>query len=1109
MTEKAGKLLSDIVGVARHYQRSIRIDTDYGREDALDGYICHRTASTVVESMSRQIAASNQRAFTWTGPYGGGKSSLAVALASAVGPNKKLRSKARSLLRIDEHPLFDRAFPVRRGWLVVPVVGRREGMVKEIHKALRTARGLQPDARKSAAASLISDLCSAAREEGLDGTLLIIDELGKFLEASALGYGDDIYFFQELAEAARMSGRVVVVGILHQSFGQYAARLGVDTREEWAKIQGRYSDIPLVAAGDEVVSLIARAIEVRARPPWALDAARAIAEAIRSRRPSVGPDIEEALAACWPLHPAMAALLGPASKRQFGQNERSVFGFLSSPEPHGFRSYLETTRVEGATWYRPDHFFDYLRSNLEPAILASPDGHRWAQAVDAVDRADAKSADALAVSLIKSVAVIDLFKNGSGLAAEPAVLRAVFADISPERVDTVLADLARWRVVLFKKHAGAWSVFEGSDFDIEAAVAQARATAPGTDFKLLSKLADPYPVIAKRHYHETGTFRWLNVALCSLDDAGREAEAFAPSRGEFGLFLLALPSRGTTEAAALRRCAACARMKPWPVIVGLPRNHARIDELGADLLALQTVQTRPELEGDPVARREVQARTAAVRSELEAQLSAALVNAQWFAGETEIESGGKLARIASALADAVYPSAPSIWSELANREGLSSNSVKARRELLHAMIECENEPHLGIAGFPAERGLYETLLGSAGLHAKDADGHWGFQPPTQKRGAAFKPLWDATQRLFSNPSVRVGADEIGQLWTAPPFGLRSGVVPVVFFAFVLAHKANVALYKDGMFVPRVTDADVDEYLQSDARFSLRWVTIDDEKRKILDGISKILRSVGAKSAARDPLEAARGLVALAYELPAWTQKTATLAPLTRSIRDTLIKASDPHKVLFVDLVALLGTTEANQYVEALRIPIAELAGAYEAMLRRVEATMFEALDAEPGGHEELRRRAESVAGVTGDLRQDAFATRLANHDGSREGVEGLLSLAANKPPRDWSDRDIDSALLEIARLSLRFRQAEALVSVRGRKPTSEAFAVVVGAGPQTQTVSRQFEVSERHIGTVETLAKELADGLLSKGLKTEILLAALGHACLRLATGDIKETGNG
>ena len=81
---EANDKLSDIVRIARHYQRSIRIDIDYGRSDALDGYICHGTASGLIDGMCRQIADTNQRAFTWTGPFGGGKSSLAVALASAL-----------------------------------------------------------------------------------------------------------------------------------------------------------------------------------------------------------------------------------------------------------------------------------------------------------------------------------------------------------------------------------------------------------------------------------------------------------------------------------------------------------------------------------------------------------------------------------------------------------------------------------------------------------------------------------------------------------------------------------------------------------------------------------------------------------------------------------------------------------------------------------------------------------------------------------------------------------------------------------------------------------------------------------------------------------------
>lgn len=1110
MIDVQGKQLSDIVRIARHYQRSIRIDVDLGRDDALEGYICHGTALAALDSMSKQLRDSNQRAFTWTGPFGGGKSSLALALACALGPDKKLRSKARKILPVDGLPAFDKALPARHGWLTVPVVGKRASIAQEISKALRKARGLGVDSRKVAPSTVISELCSAAEQDGFDGTLLIIDEMGKFLEASALGSGDDVYFFQELAEAAaRAAGKVVVIGILHQSFGQYAARLGIDTRDDWSKIQGRYADIPLVAASDEVVELIGRAIDADARPPWSADASEAIAASIRTRRPAVGEGFARALDACWPLHPAMAALLGPISKRQFGQNERSTFGFLSSVEPYGFRAYLQSTLVEDATWYRPDNYWDYLRANLEPAILSSPDGHRWAQAVEAVERAEAKSEDALHVALIKNVAVIDLFKNGSGLAAEADVLRAVFVDKPKEQIEAALEDLSQWRVTLFKKHTGAWSVFEGSDFDIDAAVSQARATMPGVDFKLLSSLSDLYPVIAKRHYHETGTFRWMDVALCRLEDVRQVAAAFKPQKGEFGLFLLALPGRSTSVKAALRQCREHSMMAPWPVVIGVPPNHARIDDLGGELLALQSVQSRHELEGDPVARREVQARISAVRANLEEQLGAALSNASWVAGEMEIDSGSRLAPLASSLADAVYVDAPSLWSELVNRDSLSSNSVKARRDLLYRMLDHEDEQSLGISGYPAERGLYETLLRSTGLHRKDSDGAWRCLPPDGDHAETFLKLWEATRNLFSDSSARVGASEIHELWAAPPFGVRAGVMPVLLTAFMLAHKGNVAAYKDGVFVPRLTDADIDEYLQDERRFALRWVTIDEEKRRILAGISNILGAVGAASAAKDPLEAARGLVALILGLPAWTQRTGCLSPEGRAVRDVLLKASDPHKVLFVDLAAVLGSAGGKAYVDALRGPVEELAGAYDALLRRIETSMLEALDAPSEGLDRLQARSEAVASVTGDLRQDAFAARLAKHDGTRESIEGILSLAANKPPRDWNDRDIDSALLEIARFALRFRQAEALVSVRGRKPTSEAFAVVIGAGPQTQTISREFDIPDRHREKVESLATELAQKLRSEGLRTDVLFAVLGRTCLHLNTDEAQEKKSG
>lgn len=1097
--------LSEVVRISRLYQRSIRIDADLGRSDALDGYVCHATARGVLESMSRQLTRGNQRAFTWTGPFGGGKSSLAVALASALSESKPVRQKARELLATDKIDSFDTAFACRRGWLVLPAVGKLASVVDELTKALHKAVGGRGEPKKLTPTALIEQICDLADSRQWDGILVLIDEMGKFLEASAVGVGDDLNFYQDLAElGGRAKGKVVVVGILHQAFVQYAKRLGIDTRDDWAKVQGRYADIPLVAASDEVVELIGRAIEGQKHENWVPPPAQAIADSIRSRRPAVGPNFAASLARCWPLHPAMAALLGPISKRQFGQNERSVFGFLASVEPSGFRAYLQSTVASSPRWYRPDDYWDYLRANLEPAILASPDGHRWAQAVEAVERAEAKSGNPLQVALIKNVAVIDLFRNGSGLAAEPDVLAAIFSDIPRPEVDEALESLTALKVLLFKKHIGAWSVFEGSDFDIEAAIAQARSAQPHLDFALLSSLANLHPVVAKRHYHYTGTMRWMNMALCRLSEASKVAEKFAPTNGDFGLFVLALPERGENAKTYSRQAAQYARSRPWPVVVGVPPNHAKIEDLGGELVALQQVQGRHELSGDRVARREVHARLADVRSGLQEALRAGIANARWQIGAEPARSGMRLSRIASELADNLYDKAPEVWSELVNRESPSSNSVKARRDLIHRMLSHEAVEHLGIEGFPAERGLHVALLSHVGLHAPAGDGTWRLKAPqeTDELSRTFLPLWDATKKLLMEAPALLSVIDIEKLWSQPPYGMRSGLMPVYFTAFVLANRGNLAVYKDGVFIPELTDADFDEYLQDTKRFSLRWIVIDEQKTEILQAVAKVLSELRAAPASMDPLEAARGLVALVFALPAWTQRTQRLSPKARAVRDTLLKASDPHKVLFIDLPAVLDTNAGTQFAEELREPVAELVTAYDELLRGIEDSMLAELDGSREDFATLRARAEMLDGISGDLRQEAFCSRLAKHDGGRESMEGILSLSANKPPRDWNDRDIDAAKLEIAQAALRFRRDEAFVGVKGRKPKTEAWAVVFGAGPETRTISRAFSVSEKHAPKVAMMAEKLVADLRSQGLGTDLMLAALANAGMQLTEDD-------
>ena len=747
--------LAEQVHVARRYQRAIRIDTDFDDPSALEGFVCPQSSANVLETMARHALETGQGAFTWTGPYGSGKSSLAVVLSALLNGKGGLRSEAQIIVGEKVSSLLFEAFPPRnRGWRVVPVAGRRDRPAQVIGEATAEA-GLLQAQRASSTWSDQSILKAVEKiveshPRACGGLALIIDELGKFLEGAARD-GTDIYLFQQLAEmASRSDGRLLIVGILHQAFEEYAHRLSRDTRDEWAKIQGRFIDLPVNVDGNEQIDLLARAIENDCQTESVQELAEAVACLVQGNTP---PELAEMLADCWPLHPVTACLLGPISRRRFGQNQRSLFGFLNSAEPNGFRDFLGNASDDDL--YAPDRLWDYLRINLEPSILVSPDGHRWALAADALERCQSQGGTELHLRLLKTIALTDFLKDRSRLPASRALLELAMSGDGTSAIENVLEDLRRWSLVTFRKFADAWTVFEGSDFDIDQAVEEAIQDATGSVEETLVPHTTFRPMVAKRHYHATGALRWFDVDVASLSSLSETVRAYEPRHGAIGCFLLAIPTKRESAEKAAKLCREAAKLSGnWDTVIGLSPSAWGIPGLATELEALERVnEDHPGLQGDRVARTELTARIGAIRERLEIDLARAYDSASWYrlGAKASKFTRSELNHLASKLADDRFSNAPVLRNELLGRTKPSSNAVAARNALLRRMVLNESEESLGIDGFPAEGGLYFSLLETTGLHKPTKEG-WRFVSPHEKNGdpCNLGPLWEVGRKMLES-----------------------------------------------------------------------------------------------------------------------------------------------------------------------------------------------------------------------------------------------------------------------------------------------------------------------------------------------------------------------
>lgn len=1087
--------LSQHVAVNRQFLRSVRLDADLGRVDAMQGYILQPSARTLLETTAKHLLNTQQRAFTWTGPYGGGKSSLALALASLAGGDQAIRKAARTALGLTNSDGIQKFFGGKAPWVVLPVVGKRASVVDEIGAAidsnLRGMRGRKPqlDGRRDVVTELVR---AAETRNDIGGVLVVIDELGKFLEHASHA-GEDIGFYQEIAESAsRCRGNLVIIGVLHQSFEQYASRLGQSAQQEWAKVQGRYVDIPLAAGSDEIVSLIGRALHVDYQHPASVKIAERVSKVIRKRRPSAASNIRELLDACWPLHPVTAAMLGPASKKRFGQNERSVFSFLASAEPLGFTEVLGGLDVSQNSYYWPSQFWDYLRTNFEPAILASSDGHRWAAGAEAVERAEARFSQ-LHVALVKTVGLIELLRNGSGLAAEEELLKCCVDQSESVLVKTALAELASASILIFRKHLDAWGVYAGSDFDIEAAVREAAVRLGAHDFSKLGDLVDLGPVTARRHYWITGAMRWFARSIIQEDQAQSYITNYKASGSQCGEFILVLADQRIDMAARNRTVKKLSSLAQGNgLLVGTPTNADRIEDLVGELAALEYVrQNSQKLHADSIAMREITARLQATRSALSDELRDAFHNAAWYyEGHSKKHMGSEgLSRLASDVAETIYSRSPHVNSELVNRNSLSTNAAKAQRELLHAMLSNSDRQNLGYTTFSADAGLHHTVVRALGLH-REVKGAWRFSNPSgTPSSVSMNGVWEAAKALVINSDRIVSLSELYEVWIKPPFGVKTGLLPIFALAFFMAHRNQLALYIEGVFTPDVTEAHVDEWLQDPRRIGWRYVRIEATERKMLEALSIALSKRLGTAVAADALDSARALVSLVFQLPPWTRRTDSLSNEAKDVRRLLLHASDPHKVLFADLPLVLNTRDPAELAKKIAAITGELTEAFDSRLRVVEKRLFNALDHQ-GELSQMNARGKTVSGVGSDFKLDAFATRFTDYTGSLEDIEGLLMLALGKPSKDWTDHEMDAGEVQLLSWAMEFRRLESLAQVRGRPATRRAIGVVFGS---KRTVTGTFDVSESDSLAIQTLANELLEKLATGNLKREVFLAAIAE----------------
>ena len=1055
--------LADYVSVRPRFARSANVERDSGRPEPFDGYAVTGRALDVIERMT-SVALSGRSGGAWslTGPYGSGKSSLALLLDAAFGRGVQVRNVA--LDRIAEaspeaaeavRAVHDRHGTRRRGFQRGLVTANREPithtLLRALHSAVIGTYGRIPSSRQFPAARLLKEALEnlEALDSWRNGTgssavveiarclaeraplLLVVDEFGKTLEAIRDGGEADPYVLQQLAEAGQGTGLpIFLVTLQHLSFDDYLIGAEASKRREWAKVQGRFEDVAYVESGRETRALIGSVFEIRDEALRARirNRARTYSRTLRKLGIADGTDAE-VLASCYPLHPLVALVL-PELCSRYGQHERTLFSFLAGADPSSAAAFLARKNLS-ANRSLPsvslDLVYDYFVGGGATSSLALAQSSRWTEI--ATRLRDIHGLSKQQTRLAKTIALLNLVSTSGTIRASREVL-----SLAEPNAGNALSELEARGVVTYRAFADEYRIWQGTDIDIRRLLDAAHERMRRTPlFEILSGMEPPSPVVAARHSAENHVLR---VFSRRYSNAGEPAQSLDPLSPYDGEVLLVVGSR------APRLPAPGPGTKP--VIAAIPKDLSELERAAREVAAVTAVLEEPAVTADPVARGELGERLAQARAELDRAFGVAFRTdaCRWTmhdarSGERQLTAGRGSAPLSEAADDA-YGEVPVVRNEMLNRTELTSQGAKARRLLLEAMIERETEPDLGFTGYGPEVAMYRAFLKKTGLHrSKRGTDGLDFRAPSD---GSLKPAWECVRQAFQQARTeRVNLRDLYRALLSPPIGMKAGVIPVFLTVALLVRRDDVAIYEHGTFKPVLT-ADLSERMvRNPGHFDVKhFANTGGARGQVVAELAKCLSVGGGKGRYRVPnvVAVVGHLVSKARRFDRFTLKTRDLGDAALAVRNVLLAAVEPDQLLFDALPAALGFPpiqarartygDAKTYARTVAKAFEELSGQPDKLL----ADMFR-LVLDTTAETSRLAVAGQAAALDGQVLNPevrAFVLTLANDaaETNFDWVRAIATVVVKKAPSEWADADVVSFRRELPRLVRSFQRLVAL-----------------------------------------------------------------------------------
>lgn len=925
------------------------------------------------------------------------------------------------------------------------------------------------------------------------GIVVVFDEFGKYLEnAWEEQKSVNLKPLQDFAEACNSSedNPISLILITHKPIAQYASKYGQDLVNEWKKVEGRFKSIELTSHSAKVYEIISNVI-LKENSFWTSfktiyqQQFSQLKKQLLNTRLFSDLTPEElqryVLEGSYPLHPVTSYAL-PRFSQKVAQNERTVFTFLCAEEFHTLGEFLHKNDPKVWNLLTIDCLYDYFEAQLQSANAEESINRIYVQTRAALNTLEEKETNESRI--IKALAVIKVIGLNNVLPPTLETLKLCFyaSDLDESEMANAFNNLRRRRILFEGEATGFIEIVQPGELDIEQEVSalMVKRRAILDKVELLNENLPQKYVLAKRYNDEYDMTRYFSCSFIFAQEL--MGENITLKCGEDGRIYYVLVNT-EEELISLQEHLKSKDYERQIFILptkATEKDNEQLEELLQKLDALKALYddlaNKDHTEADRI-------EIVLYIKDMEQQIKKILKNKFAFVNveviyqgepQLQIRSNADLSRFVSKLCKKYFAKTPKFNNEMINKHHLTKPILKARQKVVDGLLKSRLEPNLGIVGLGPELSIYKSLILVKGLLIEDDESIHLIQKIKQLEDQGLREVLGFLRDLIFNSYEGVSFEELLEKLSAPPYGLRRGVIPILLGVVLHGQHREVILMNSQRQEIPITGATLDEAFSAPREYKLMKINWSEENILFCQRIMEIFRdNLDRDEELLNPVKKNVDAIKRWFlSIPRFSRDTKGLSKEGKNFRK-LLKSEEFTSIdfLFTQIPKALGydnlnKSNLNSIADRLQVVKEEMDCYLHTTLLTLERQLLNLVPVEGSGSLQvaLKKWYTSLPEVKREYLYSDLTQEILNFVSSFRGENAddflyrFCILLTGMRPEDWNDQTI-KALPDVFRDIIDEVSSSVVPEIQGSIEDAEN-VVIIFSKPGGETVKRVLAIGE-------------------------------------------------